>query len=628
MMDSMRNAAKSWVAKLLIGLLAVSFGVWGIADVFRTGADNELAKVGGQTVTGDQFNNAFQEYLQNVARQSGQGLTPEQARNLGIDKAILDNLMQSAALDNEAQKLKLGVSNDFLAKDLMTNPAFQDAAGKFSADRFKQLLAQNGLSEGLFFSEERRRMLRGALTETATTGVPVNQGLLETQYRYENEQRDARYFIVTTADSEVAAPTDDEIKAEYEANPATYTAPEYRAVAVMKVEPGDVAAKITLTEEDITQGYEKYKTDYFTPETRTILQISFPTLEDAQSAKAKLAAGADFLALAKERGFSEQDVTFANKTKADFIDPAVADAAFALAEGAVSDPIKGKLSTVVLKAQSITPEKQSTLDEVKAQLTERLKLERAGEEIQAVYDAVEDDRAAQTAFEQIAAKAGLPFQLVAATDMQGKDKDGKDIDMPRKAELLQATFSSDVGLENDAISLDDGYVWYEVREVIPAALKPLEDVRDQVRAAVTAKKVQALSEEKAKKLVERARTGAKLEDLAAETQAKVETAQALRRRESDATFGPDAVAALFAVPENGFAYALEPDGRGARVMQSEPVLLPAYDAASPDVKKISERLTPQLAENILTSYLAQLQDEAGVKVNETLWRNISGQQTN
>ena len=81
-------------------------------------------------------------------------------------------------------------------------------------------------------------------------------------------------------------------------------------------------------------------------------------------------------------------------------------------------------------------------------------------------------------------------------------------------------------------------------------------------------------------------------------------------------------------PDNGFAYALEPDGRGARVMQSAPVLLPAFDAASPDVKKISERLNPQLSENVLTSYLAQLQAEAGVKVNETLWRNISGQQTN
>src|SRR3954451_16885084 len=72
MMDTMRNAAKSWVAKLLIGMLAVSFGVWGIADVFRGATTSSLATVGKQEITGDQYTRAFQQYLQNLARQTGQ----------------------------------------------------------------------------------------------------------------------------------------------------------------------------------------------------------------------------------------------------------------------------------------------------------------------------------------------------------------------------------------------------------------------------------------------------------------------------------------------------------------------------------------------------------------------------
>jgi len=628
MMDSMRTAAKSWVAKLLIGLLAVSFGVWGIADVFRFGGANDLATVGETQVTAEQFNRAFQNRLQEIARQTGQGVTPEQARALGLDTGVLNFLIQSAALDNEASHLKLGVSNTFLAKDVVNNAAFQDSTGKFNADRFKQLLAQNGLSEAGYFAEERQRMLRQALTETASGSIPVGTGLLEAQYRFDNEQRDARYFVVTTADSEVAAPTDDEIKKEYDGNPAAYTAPEYRSVAIMKAEPADIAAKITLTDQDFADGFEKYKNEYFTPEKRTVLQITFPTLADAQAAKQKLASGTDFLALAKERGFTEADVTFADKTKAEFIDPAVADAAFSLAEGAVSDPIEGTLSTAVLKVVKISPEHQATLEEVKPQLEERLKLEQANEQIQSTYDAVEDARAAQTKFEEIAAKAGIPFQLVTATDAQGKDKDGKDLDIPHKEDVLKATFSSDVGVENDAISLDNGYVWYEVREVIPAALKPFDQVKDQAKAAVIAQKVKALSEEKAKKFVERARTGAKLEDLAAEAKAEIQTAQGLRRTETGASFEAAAVAALFAVPDNGFAYALEQDGKGARVMQSVPVLLPAFDANSPDAKSIAGKLEPQIASSMLDAYLAALQQQSGVTVNEALWRNVSGQQTN
>ena len=507
MMDTMRAAAKSWVAKLLIGLLAVSFGVWGIADVFRFGSASDLATVGKQEITVQQYNDAFQSYLQNLNRQTGQSITPEQARSFGIDRGVLDNLIQSAALDNEAHNLKLGVSDTFLALDAMGNAAFQDASGKFDAERFKQLLAQNGLTENTFYAEERQRMLRQALTATAGDDIPVNNGMLEAQYRYDNEQRDARYFVVTTADSEVAAPTDGEIAKEYEAHPAAYTAPEYRSIAIMKVEPSDVAAKISLTDQDIADGYDKYKTEYFTPEKRTILQITFPNAADAEAAKQKIAGGADFLAVAKERGFTEADVTFADKTKADFIDPAVADAAFSLPQGTVSDPVKGALSTALLKVVSVTPEHQQSLADVKPQLTERLKLERAGEEIQSIYDAIEDDRAAQTKFEDIASKAGVPFTLIPAVDAQGKDKTGKDVDLPHKDEVLKASFNSDVGVENDAISLDNGYVWYEVREVVPAALKPLDQVKDQAKAAVIAEKVRALSEEKAKKLVERARTG-------------------------------------------------------------------------------------------------------------------------
>ena len=628
MMDTMRAAAKSWLAKLLIGMLAVSFGVWGIADVFKFGAQNDLATVGKQEITGDAYSRAFQRRLQEIAQQTGQGITPEQARAFGIDKGVLNFLIQGAALDNEAQRLKLGVSDKYLAQSLMGNPAFQDAAGKFSPDRFKQTIAQNGLSEATFFAKERERMLREALTGTAGGDLPVSAGLLEAQYKYDNEQRDARYFVVTTAESEVTAPTEDEIKKEYDAHPEAYTAPEYRSVAIMKAEPADIASKITLNDQDLADGFTKYKGDYYTPERRTVLQVTFPTVADAQAAKAKIAGGEDFMGIATSRGFTEQDATFADKTKADFIDPTVADAAFSLPEGAVSDPIKGALATTLLKVVKITPEHQPTLDEVKPQLTERIKLDQATEQIQSTYDAVEDARAAQTKFEDIAAKAGIPFILVPAVDASGKDKAGKDVDLPHKDDVLKATFSSDVGVENDAISLDNGYVWYEVREVVPAALKPFDQVKDQARAAVVAEKIKAASEDKAKKLVARAKSGAKLDDLAAEVKAEVQTAQGLKRTEQGDSFDAAAVRALFAAPDTGFAYAVEPDGKGARVMQSEPVLLPGFDLNSPDAKSIAKKLQPQVADALLSAYLTTLQTEAGVKINDDVWQKISGQQTN
>ncbi len=280
-----------------------------------------------------------------------------------------------------------------------------------------------------------------------------------------------RYFIVKAAETEIAPPTDDEIKQHYEANPQSYTAPEYRSIAVMKAEPADIAAKITLTEEELKAGYEKFKGDYFTPELRTVLLMTFPTLDEARKAKERLAAGGDFLAIAKERGFTEADATLANKTKAEFFDPKVAEQAFGLAEGAVSEPIEGNLAITIIKIVKVTPEHRETFDEVKAKLTERMQFDKAREEVQSVYDAVEDARAAQTPFETIAERAGIPFQLITAVDATGRDKDGKDVDVPHKTEVLKAAFESDVGVESDALSIGDGFLWFEVREVIPSALR-------------------------------------------------------------------------------------------------------------------------------------------------------------
>ena len=627
MMETMRNAAKGWVAKLLIGMLAVSFGVWGIADVFRNLSSGALVTVGKAEISPQEFSQAFNQYLQNFNRQTGQSVTPEEARKLGIDKSVLNTLIQSAAIDNQSLQMKLAVPDAMLAQEAMQNQEFQGADGKFDATLFKRLLASNGMSEAGYFAEERRIRLREAVTGTANGNVAPAKSAVEALYRYRNEQRDARYFVLRTAETEIAAPAEDEVKAEYEANPTAYTAPEYRAIAVMKVEPKDIAAKVELSDADITAGFDRYKTDYFTAEKRTILQISFPTLDEARAAKDRIAAGTEFLDIAKERGFAEADVTFAGKTKADFYDPAIADAAFSLSEGGVSEPIKGALATVLLKATKIEPEHQSTLDEVKSELSERLKLERAREEIQSIYDAVEDARAASSSFEEISAKASIPFQLIAASDAAGKDKAGQDSDIPHKQELLKAAFGSDVGVENDAISLDDGYVWYEVREVVPAAVKPYDSVKADAAKQVVAAKLRAKSEEKAKALVEKLRAGAALEEAAKETGAEIQTAQGMKRNESDANFGPAAVAALFAVPENGYAHALEADGKGAKVMQSQAVLLQAFDAASSDAKAITEQVTTQASGDVLSGYLGALQKDAGVSINETLWRQISGTQT-
>ena len=629
MLEMFRNAGKSWVAKILLMLLAGSFAVWGIRDIFGGFRSQALASIGNQEISSKQYTTAFRQALQNMAQQSGQNLTAEDARKMGIDRSILNNLIQSAAIDAQASNLKLYISKELIAEEAKANPVFKDSTGKFDPQLFARLLQQNGLNEEMFVASESRNRTRNAITDAVDRSFTPPKTLVEAVYRYRNEQRDAKYFTIAASEADVAAPTDEELKKQYGATPAAYTAPEYRSIAVMKVEPADMAPKINITAEELSAGYEKYKTDYFTPEKRTILQISFPTVDEAKKAKDRIAAGEDFMAIAKERGASDADITFADKSKNEFLDKTIAEAAFKLNEGEVSDPVSGSLVTALLKAAKVTPEKQSSLDEIKGDLTKRLQAERALDEIQSIYDEVEKARDSQTKFEDIAKAQGIPFLLIPAVSAAGLDPAGKEVTMPDKAEVLKAAFESDVGTENNALTPQDSYFWYEVREVSPSVLKPLDAVKTQVTGDVTARKVRELLTERATGLVKNLDGGATLESLAAEAKAEIKSAQGLKRDEASPDFDVPAVTALFSVPENSFAWSLEGDGKTAKIMQSQAVLAEPFDSKSDAGKELVKNLKDATSKDLLTTYLTALQGQIGVSINDTLWQQVSGtSQTN
>ncbi len=629
MLDKMREGAKGWMAKVLLGLLVLSFGAWGVPDIMSFRFNSPLATVGDQDITGPEFAQAYDRWLRSYQQQTGQTITPEQARILGLDRAYLNEMIRSAALDGEAKKLKLAISDAQIVDTVKSNPAFHNSQGVFDPARFADVLRQNGLTEAGFVASERDRFLRSAVTDTATWNFAPPSTLKEVVYRHRNEQRDARYFVLRPAEQDIPAPAETDLKTYWEKNSAQFTAPEYRVIAVIKAEPQDVAPTIQISDAELTTGYEKYKRDYYKPELRTILQIPFPSVDEAKKAKDRIASGTDFMAIAKERGLTDADASLGEVSKDKIFDTIIADAAFGMAQDQVSDPVQGKLSVVLLKVTKISPEKQSTQDEVKTELTQRLQLEKARNEVQTTYDAIEDARAQQKTFEDIAKEVKLPLIVTPQIDIRGQGKDGKDVDVPFKEGVLKQAFESDTGVENDALTTPSGgYVWYEVREVTPSAIKPFDTVKAEVEIAWKAQKLREVALEKAKQLVERARNGVTLDVLAGEAKAEIKTVQGLKRNETTNEFGSDAVSALFAVPENGFAYAPEGDGKGAKVMQSQAVLIPTYDPNSEEAKTIGKALADGASNNLATAYVGDIQNELGVNVDETMWRQVTGANAN
>jgi peptidyl-prolyl cis-trans isomerase D len=394
---------------------------------------------------------------------------------------------------------------------------------------------------------------------------------------------------------------------------------------LLKAEPQDITSSMTVNEEEIASAYESHKEQYRTPEQRTIQQLTFATMDEARAARQRIDQGTDFLSLAKEKGVDEKDITLGHLARKDIPDKAIADAAFSLPEGTVSQPVDGRLAKALLRVIKITPEVLKPLGDVRNELANQIKLERAHEEILNLHGKVEDERAGGANFETIAKTLSIPLITIPAVDARGLDKAGKPVEVPAKTEVLQLAFESDVGVETDPVSTkNDGYVWVDVRDVTAATVRPFADVRADVQKAYDAQRLREQVLKKANELVKRAEGGASLDALAQELGTEVKTETGVKRNDSRPNFDSGAVSAVFLAPDNGFVYAPEIDGKGVKVIQALAISAPSYDPKSKEAQDIRKALTDGMRNDLLATYISGVQQSLGVSVNDQLWRQTTG----
>ncbi len=514
MLEYFRNAAKSWVAKVLLGLLVLSFAIFGISDTVTGLFVKDLATVGSQTVTGADYTRAVSRTMQQYSQQSGTNLTFEEMRKLGLDLQVRDSLIAGAAIDEQAKDLGLSVSADYIVQQTASNPAFQ-SGGKFERGQFQRVLEANGLNEETYILSEQRNLIRKSLVSSSDTQF-VPKTLLDAMYTFQNETRDARYFTVSANEADVRSPSDDEVKKRYEAFPGIYTAPEYRSAVVMSVFPSDIAAKFEASDAELKDAFEEFGAEFSVPEKRTYLQVSFASLEEANKAVARVNGGDDLAKIAADLGFKSTDVTFENKAKSDIFDAKIGDVVFSATPNAVVGPVVGELTTALIKVSNVTSAKTPTLEELRPEMLKRVQMQKALDDIQSVYDTVEEARSNQKPFEDIARQLGIPLTVIPAVSAAGLDKLDKPVTVAGGEETLRNLYASDVGLEADALNLNDGFVWYEIREVIPSAVRPLDQVKETVVQDWKAGQLRDIVTAKAKTLIEKANSGTPFESLAAE----------------------------------------------------------------------------------------------------------------
>ena len=236
-----------------------------------------------------------------------------------------------------------------------------------------------------------------------------------------------------------------------------------------------------MTDEEVKADYDAAKDSYDVPEKRRVPQLTFSDKAAAEKAYAELSKAKDFDAAAAKLGFPADDIKLGFLTRAEMIDPKIADAAFKLKLNELSSPVEGQFSVVLLRVTEIEGGKKRTFEEAKGEIKERIAGERVGEQVQTMQEKVEAARAKGTPLKEIAAEVKLPFQEVAAIDRTGKTADGKAVIAHADgAKIAEAIFGATEGVETEVLELSDGgFAWIDLLGVTPERQRPFEEVADQ-----------------------------------------------------------------------------------------------------------------------------------------------------
>jgi peptidyl-prolyl cis-trans isomerase D len=631
MLRGIRTASKGWFGKLVMGavmgLLTISFAIWGIGDIFKGFGQSTVAKIGGSEITTEQFRQTYNTRLQDIGRQIGRPITPDQARALGFEQQIIGQLIAETALDVRARQLRLGLSDAEIARSIAQDPAFRGPTGQFDRTIFDYRIRQAGYTEPRYVAERRRLSGRRQIITAVSAGVTTPKAELEAQNRYQNEQRVIDYVSLDAGQAgDIPPPTPEALNTYFEERKVLFRAPEYRKIVLLSLTPSEQAPWIQISDQDARRAYEERRARYSTPERRRVQQIVFPNAEEAKAASERIKASTPFAAIAAERGLKEHDIDLGKVTKAGIVDRAVAEAAFGLQNGEVSAPIEGRFGTAIVTAGEIEPEQVRPYEEVAAEIKREIGIERARADINEHYKKIEDERAAGNGLADVAQKVNVSARTIDAVDRSGRGPNGEPVTgLPQGVDVLSGAFSTDVNVESDPLEVPGGgYVWYEVAGIMPSRERNLDEVKERVEARWREDHIASRLKAKADEMVEKLKAGMPFAEVAAVHNLRLESGVKFKRNQPPEGVPAKVGDAVFRTAK-GAAGTAEGDRSTERlVFQVTDIIEPVLEADSPEAKTLEENLKNSITQDILNQYIVQLQNDLGTTINQGALRQVAG----
>ena len=485
MISGIKEAIKeSLILKGFIGLMMISFGVWGVGDFIGTGAlDPSIAiRVGPSEISTTEFQRRFDQELNRFKEEVGQQAARSDALKRSIANSIVQDFTQTATVSAAAQELGIVIPLQRLQSSLMQEEAFQNSTGMFDQSRFIDVLYQNNLTEAQFVDMFSSDLRRSTIISPVSANAGAPEYLVDNLFAFRNETRSADTLLITVPSlSAEDLPTDQELEALYQQNITSYTAPEFRKVTALVIDASHFANPESISEEEVLARYEETRDRYRKPGTSVVSQMIFDTQDEAADARAHVSEGESLADLE-----AKADVPAAvNMGELSPASPVIAmmGEAYNLPTGEVSQPVQTDLGWHLFEVTSRTEESVIPFEDVKDSIREAMQEERG---MDAVYEAsvdIEDAVAGGTPLKEIAGYVGGDITEIEAMDRNGKNARGVDVpNIIDRANFIPTAFSTPEGEASQLLETParTGYYIIQVDSVTPPTPRTLEEVRSQV----------------------------------------------------------------------------------------------------------------------------------------------------
>ncbi|MEP6341853.1 MAG: SurA N-terminal domain-containing protein [Maricaulaceae bacterium] len=556
MAESIGSKIRNVLVGILIGFLVIGFAIWGVSDVFTPSLTNAAASLGDEKISLQEFDDAMRRQLQSQAEESGRAMTNQEAYSAGVHNNVLADLITQKAIDVDATDLGIGVNRRTARQFVSEIPSFTDEiTGKFSEEKLNSVLQSNRITRDQFESDVLQTLRRQQTIPTLISGIDLPTPMAETFYNYVTEQR--KTTVLTLSSPAVETPEDpgDDVLQDYiNTNQARFTAPEFRKITYIRIEPFDLAADITVSEEDVLASFQYRidRGDLGTEETRSIVQITATSEDTANKVAEQLELGLPTNEIVTGLGLIEP-LNYDSVTKSAIVDSAAADAAFELENGKAKAVLGDLGEWLVVQAVYINAATVPLLDdmreEIERDLLEELAQEQLFDKTADIENAIQDG----LTLEEISQEYSVPYSTVNYINRQGALQDGIRLSGTNRIPgiatddtILREIFTADIERVTDLFETSTkGWMAVRVDDIIDPTLRPFDSIRNNALANWRTEAVDDLLQDKMLEISKRADTGEDLTILAEEIGAGAEVSEtSLVRGQPDQTFGPRVLVAV------------------------------------------------------------------------------------